>query len=48
MKNFRNLLLKEIKDMLTAQLIISLLLMMAIFYFIGGITKKEAEKAEKA
>jgi len=45
MKNFRNLLLKEIKDMLTAQLIISLLLMMAIFYFIGGVTKKEAEKA---
>jgi ABC-2 type transport system permease protein len=45
MKNFRNLLFKEIKDMLTAQLIISLLLMMAIFYFIGGVTKKEAEKA---
>ncbi len=45
MKNFRNLLFKEIKDMLTAQLIISLLFMMAIFYFIGGITKKEAEKA---
>jgi len=45
MKNFRNLLLKEIKDMLTAQLIISLLFMMALFYFIGGITKKEAERA---
>jgi len=45
MKNFRNLLFKEIKDMLTAQLIISLLLMMAIFYFIGGITKKEAIRA---
>jgi ABC-2 type transport system permease protein len=45
MKNFRNLLFKEIKDMLTAQLIISLLAMMAIFYFIGGVTKKEAEKA---
>jgi len=45
MKNFRNLLLKEIRDMLTPQLIISLLFMMALFYFIGGITKKEAERA---
>jgi len=45
MKNFRNLLLKEIRDMLTPQLIISLLLMMAIFYFIGDLTKKEAIKA---
>jgi ABC-2 type transport system permease protein len=45
MKNFRNLLLKEIKDMLSAQLIISLLFMMALFYFIGGITRKEAERA---
>ena len=45
MKNFRNLLLKEIRDMLTPQLIISLLFMMAIFYFIGGLTKKAAAEA---
>ena len=45
MKKFRNLLFKEIRELVTVQLIVSLLFMMAIFYFIGGITKKEAARA---
>lgn len=45
MKKFTNLLLKEIKELVNKQLIISLLMMMAIFYFIGQMAKTEMKKA---
>jgi ABC-2 type transport system permease protein len=45
MKKFTNLLKKEIRELITAQLIISLFFMFALFYFIGDITKKEVAKA---
>ena len=45
MKKFTNLLKKEVRELLTAQLLVSLLFMMALFYFIGDITKKEVAKA---
>jgi ABC-2 type transport system permease protein len=45
MKKFNNLLKKEIKELLTAQLLISLLFTMGLFYFIGDVTKKEVQKA---
>jgi ABC-2 type transport system permease protein len=45
MKKFTNLLKKEVRELLTAQLLISLLFMMGLFYFIGDITKKEVAKA---
>ncbi len=45
MKNFKTLLIKEIRDMLTPQLVISLMFMMGLFYLIGGISRKEAERA---
>jgi ABC-2 type transport system permease protein len=45
MKKFTNLLLKEIRDLVNKQLIISLLMMVAIFYFIGQMAKTEMKKA---
>jgi ABC-2 type transport system permease protein len=45
MKKFANLLRKEIRELMTAQLIVSLLFMLALFYFIGDISKKEVERA---
>ena len=45
MKKFTNLLKKEIREMITVQLLISLFFMFALFYFIGDITKKEVAKA---
>jgi ABC-2 type transport system permease protein len=45
MKKFTNLLKKEIRELLTAQLLVSLLFMMALFYFIGDVTKREVAKA---
>jgi ABC-2 type transport system permease protein len=45
MKKFNHLLKKEIRELVTKQLVISLLFTMALFYFIGGITKQEVKKA---
>ncbi|MBM3312739.1 MAG: ABC transporter permease, partial [Candidatus Aminicenantes bacterium] len=45
MKKFRNLFFKEVKELLSKQLIVSLLLMMGMFYFIGQMTRKEAARA---
>jgi|GEM_PF-6384076 len=45
MKNFSHLLVKEIKELLNKQLIISLAMMLLIFSFIGNVTKKEMKKA---
>jgi ABC-2 type transport system permease protein len=45
MKKFTHLLKKELRELVTKQLIISLLFTMALFYFIGNITKQEARKA---
>lgn len=45
MKKFSNLLLKEIKELINKQLVLSLLMMMAIFYFIGQMAKTEMKKA---
>ncbi|MGA2361802.1 MAG: ABC transporter permease [Candidatus Aminicenantales bacterium] len=45
MKKFTNLLFKEIRELINKQLIISLLMMMAIFYFIGQMAKTEMKKA---
>jgi ABC-2 type transport system permease protein len=45
MRKFTNLLLKEIRELVNKQLIISLLMTVALFYFIGEMTKKEVKKA---
>ncbi|MDD8030367.1 MAG: ABC transporter permease [Acidobacteriota bacterium] len=45
MKNFSHLLVKEIKELLNKQLIISLAAMLLIFYFIGSVTRTEMKKA---
>jgi ABC-2 type transport system permease protein len=45
MKKFTNLLGKEIRELINKQLIISLVMMVAIFYFIGGMAKSEMKKA---
>ncbi len=45
MKKFTNLLKKEIRELVTTQLVISLLFMLALFYFIGQMSKKEVERA---
>jgi len=45
MKNFSHLLIKEIKELLNKQLIISLVVMLMIFNFIGNVTKSEMKKA---
>lgn len=45
MKKFTNLLFKEIRDLINKQLIVSLVMMMAIFYFIGEAAKSEMKKA---
>ncbi|HOP94183.1 MAG TPA: ABC transporter permease [Dictyoglomaceae bacterium] len=47
MKKFNNLLKKEIKELVTAQLIISLVFTLLLFNFIGSITKSEIEKGIK-
>jgi ABC-2 type transport system permease protein len=46
MIKFRNLFFKEIKELITKQFIISLVMMLFIFYFIGGMAKTEMKKAE--
>lgn len=45
MKRFANLLKKEIKELVTKQLIISLAFTVVLFNFIGQISKKEVQKA---
>ncbi len=45
MKNFFNLLAKEIRELITLQLIGSLVFTFVLFYFIGQLAKSEAEKA---
>ncbi|NLO82969.1 MAG: ABC transporter permease [Clostridiales bacterium] len=44
MNKFINLLKKEIKEMITLQIVISLLFTTGLFYFIGVIAKSEIEK----
>ena len=45
MNKFLNLLIKEIKELITLQLLISLLFTIFLFYFIGQIAKTEMKKA---
>jgi len=45
MKKFTNLLYKEIRELINKQLIMSLLMMVVIFYFVGETTKSEMKKA---
>ncbi|HPW18304.1 MAG TPA: ABC transporter permease, partial [Candidatus Aminicenantes bacterium] len=45
MKKFTNLLRKEIKELVTKQLIVSLVLFIVLFNFIGQVSKKEVQKA---
>lgn len=45
MKRFTNLLKKEIKELVTPQLIISLAFTLLLFNFIGQVSKKEVQKA---
>lgn len=48
MKKFTNLLVKEIRELINKQLIISLLFTFFLFYFLGNIARSEAKKAEVA
>jgi len=45
MKKFMNLLVKEVKEMITMQLLISLLFTVFLFYFIGQMAKTEMKRA---
>jgi ABC-2 type transport system permease protein len=45
MKRFTNLLKKEIKELVTKQLVISLAFTVILFNFIGQVSKKEVQKA---
>ena len=45
MNKFLNLLIKEIKELITLQLLISLLFTIFLFYFIGQMAKTEMKKA---
>ena len=45
MKRFANLLRKEIKELVTKQLVISLVFTIILFNFIGQVSKKEVQKA---
>jgi ABC-2 type transport system permease protein len=46
MKRFANLLAKEIRELITYQLVISLAFTMGLFYFMGELAKKEVKRAE--
>lgn len=46
MKRFTNLLVKEIRELISYQLVISLAFTMGLFYFMGELAKKEAKRAE--
>lgn len=45
MKRFTNLLKKEIKELATKQLVVSLVFTVVLFNFIGQVSKKEVQKA---
>ncbi|HEX9902550.1 MAG TPA: ABC transporter permease [Acidobacteriota bacterium] len=45
MKKFTNLLAKEIRELVTKQLVISLVMTFVLFYFIGQLAKSEARRA---
>ena len=45
MKRFANLLKKEIKELVTKQMVISLVFTVVLFNFIGQVSKKEVQKA---
>lgn len=45
MNKFTNLLVKEIRDLINKQLIMSLLMMVVIFYFVGEMAKSEMKRA---
>jgi ABC-2 type transport system permease protein len=45
MKKFTNLLVKEIRELITKQLILSLVFTFVLFYFIGQLARSEAQKA---
>ena len=45
MKKFLNLLFKEVKELITVQLFVSLLFTIFLFYFIGQMAKTEMKKA---
>ena len=45
MKKFINLLIKEVKELITVQLFVSLLFTIFLFYFIGQMAKTEMKKA---
>lgn len=45
MKRFKNLLRKEVRELVTKQLVVSLAFMVIVFQFIGQLTRKEAAKA---
>jgi ABC-2 type transport system permease protein len=47
MKKFLNLLKKEIRELITVQLLISLLFTIFLFSFIGQMLKTEMKKAMK-
>jgi ABC-2 type transport system permease protein len=47
MKKFINLLLKEVRELITMQLFISLLFTIFLFYFIGQMAKTEMKKAAR-
>ncbi len=46
MNKFTNLLVKEIRDLVNKQLVTSLVMTMAIFYFVGNMAKSEMKRAE--
>ncbi len=46
MKKFTNLLVKEIRELITMQLVVSLLFTLLLFYFIGQLAKSEMKRAE--
>ncbi|MCX7795451.1 MAG: ABC transporter permease [bacterium] len=46
MKKFLNLLRKEIKELITVQLIVSLAFTIVLFYFIGNIARSEMSKVQ--
>jgi ABC-2 type transport system permease protein len=45
MKKFTNLLAKEIRELINKQLILSLVMTLALFYFMGSLAKSEMKKA---
>ncbi len=45
MNKFSNLLVKEIRDLVNKQFVTSLVMTMAVFYFVGNLTKSEMKRA---